>query len=148
MFQPWARTLIYLISQMFNVYSIYIHLGILSGWNVDWNTPVHWVPGCHSQNWWWRNAATSYHWPNQRSSKAVKSWVVLSNVLYNHPYLGKMHPFWLIFFQKGLKRSTTNQKSQDGDPITVSFLTHRFLAFFAFVRFAWCHVCGALPRLA
>ena len=34
-----------------------------------------------------------------------KNWVVVSNIFYVHPYLGKMIQFWLIFF-KGVE--TTN----------------------------------------
>ena len=89
---------------MFNVYSIYIHFGILSGWNVDWNTPMHWMPGCHSQNWWWRNAATGYHWPNQRSSKAVKSRVVATQIFFMFtPKIGEDEPILTHIFSKGVE---------------------------------------------
>ena len=27
------------------------------------------------------------------------NWVVVSNIFYRHPYLGKMNPIWLIFFR-------------------------------------------------
>ncbi len=33
-------------------------------------------------------------------------WVVVSNIFYFHPYLGKMNPFWRAYFSKGLKPPT------------------------------------------
>ncbi len=34
------------------------------------------------------------------------TWVVVSNIFYFHPYLGKMNPFWRAYFSKGLKPPT------------------------------------------
>ena len=39
---------------------------------------------------------------------SIRIWVVVSNIFYFHPYLGKIPIFWLVFF-KGVE--TTNQVS-------------------------------------
>ena len=42
--------------------------------------------------WWKTRIFSSFKMPN---------WVVVSNIFYFHPYLWKMNPFWLFFFQRG-----------------------------------------------
>ena len=36
----------------------------------------------------------------------MSCWVVVSNIFYFHPYLGKMNPIWRAYFSNGLKPPT------------------------------------------